>query len=206
VTTVQCSTDKGDHHRHITAPQNHSIRHHIPYTTTQTCLRPETWSVDKGQSGIGTEHRRGPVWLEMFGSPRWRRSRHPGNPPVVPGQVEPIRPVHRAVEEIDVNEIWARDNDLHRRDVSTRRDASGTPENIVNKGSNKRSDEIQGHGGLKRYCTVLTICIITSRRNSWDRLFVLYIGSVSSNTCPDRCFLCVKTLLMRSRDVRVQPC
>lgn len=77
VTTVQCSTDKGDHHRHITESQNHSIRHHIPYTTTQTCLRPETWSVDKGQSGIGTEHRRGPVWLEMFGSPRWRRSRHP---------------------------------------------------------------------------------------------------------------------------------
>jgi hypothetical protein len=68
-------TDKGDHY-----DNTKDSKYSSPDTTPQTCLRPETWSVDKGQSGIGTEHRRGPVWLEMFGSPRWRRSRHPVTP------------------------------------------------------------------------------------------------------------------------------
>jgi hypothetical protein len=108
----------------------------------------------------------------------------PGYPPVVPGQVEPIGPVHRAVEEINVNEIWARDNDLHRRDVSTRRDASGTPENIVNKRSNKRSDEIQEHVDLNENCTALTTYIIALRANSIINSTALWMGRSRQTVAP----------------------
>lgn len=135
------------------------------------CLKPETWSLDKGHSGIGTGCNRGPVWLEVR-FPWWRRPRTHGPirarsipmNSVVPGQINSVGPDHRAVRVIVVRKIWPRILDLHRGDVSTQRNASGTTEKDVS----KRSNEVQGHDGLKRYGIVLTICIITLRTVSCD--------------------------------------
>lgn len=186
----------------ISRPYSTDQRYSSPNTTTQTCLKPKTWSVDKGQSGIGTEYDRGPVWLEVR-LPWSRRSRPRTHGPlrarsipintVVPGQMKSVEPVHRAVRVIVVRKIWPRILDLHRGDVSTQRDASGTTEKVVS----KRSNEVQGHGDLD----ILAAYTITSRKLTYQ--FIRFInGSKPSNTCPDQLFLCPTTLLMRSRNLR----